>query len=198
VQTPFFEAIADPEQLDQLMAVGVRREREMDSIFSPYISPLAAWWRTMDAVWPAGVTRLTYQGVRIPFGLFRLWEAGSQALPHQDVLRREAPELEMARFARRQFGVNLYLSSGEGGELELWDRDVSDAEWRESHLPGSYGYSRDVLGPPDHVLSPQAGSLVIVDTEKVHAIRPVTRGSRLTMSGFIAYLGDDQPLVCWS
>ena len=195
---PFFEATSDKKKLDVLLTGGLRRESECDLLFYPFISPLAFWWRMMDALWPMGIVRLAWNGQRLPFGLFRLWESGREALPHQDVLRREAPELPTAQRISRQFGVNLYLCNGKGGDLQVWDRRISDPEWKASGLTGSYGYTRDDLGAAQHVFSPRAGDMIMIDTECVHAITPVTEGERLTLSGFVGYVDDSSPLVCWS
>ena len=197
-QVPLFEATENSDARIELLRNGLLPEQYIDDVFFPYVSPLAYWWRMMDVAWPPGVTRLNIGGHRLPFGILRLWQKGSKALPHQDVLRRELRDDPVASSFARQFGMNVYLSTGEGGELCLWNKKVNDDEWRGLGLKGSYGYNLAQLGEPAHTLSPATGDLILIDTERVHAVSPVLSGARLTLSGFVGCVSDNESLVCWS
>lgn len=142
--------------------------------------------------------RLKLNGARLPFGLYRLWEVGSSALSHQDVLRREIPNLPDGYKVKIQFGINLYLSNEVGGELEIWNKKINDVDWDSNATLGSYGFNRSLLGEPDFIIQPKSGDLIIIDSECVHAVNTVREKPRLTLSGFAGYTCDDQPLRCWS
>jgi len=193
-----FDASLEQSKREHLFSEGLRYEQTIEALFAPDISPLAGWWQAIDGAWPTGARRLEWEGHTLPFGLLRLWDVGKEALPHQDVLRREVVDLPIAKSFRRQFGINLYLCNGSGGDLEVWNDRISDEEWQKTGLMGSYGYSRAELGEPDLVFSPKAGDLSIVDTECVHAVSRISAGDRLTISGFIGYTSDLDPLVVWS
>lgn len=122
-----------------------------------------------------------------------------EALPHQDLLRRETPDSDEVKFQASQLGVNIYLSSAQsGGELEIWNYSFSDEDCLKYGVEGSYGFDRSLLPANSLVLKPEEGDLVILNTTKVHAINKVLRGERMTISGFIGFWGNDKPLKCWS
>jgi len=197
----FWSAYGDETRRNRYFDSALPLQRRLRDLSSPYSSPIDVLRLALDEAWPAGACLLSMSGRKLPFGITRLWETGSTALPHQDVLWREIGRDGEAASQVGQLGVNVYLeTSGSGGELELWNFKVSDIEYERSSndYRGSYGYPRSMLPEESVVVTPEVGDLILLDTTRVHAVRGVTEGRRITLSGFIGSWGEEQPLRCWS
>jgi hypothetical protein len=84
------------------------------------------------------------------------------------------------------------------GAVELWDLDGTDADRRQHGIDGTYGYRRELLAEPAVTVRPAVGDLVLLRTTRIHAVRPTWSGERLTLSGFVGYVGETSPLRLWS
>jgi hypothetical protein len=196
---PFYNALENDEKYAMYFSTSLSYMHEMRRVCFPLLSPADKVRLDLDEIWPYGAGVMDLNGRKMVFGIARLWLPGSEGLPHQDVLHRELPTESKTRSVKRQFGLNIYLTTpDQGGELEVWDRVIDDALWQSLGVPGSYGYSRDILPENSEVIRPEAGDLLIINTEYVHAIRPLARGDRITISGFMAYFGEARPLELWS
>jgi hypothetical protein len=196
---PFFNAIENDERYKTYFSTSLSYMRHMREICSPFLSPADKVRLDLDEIWPFGAGVMDLQGKKMVFGITRIWKLGSEGLPHQDVLHRELPSEAKAMMVTRQFGINIYLTTPKkGGQLEIWNRIIEDEEWRRLGVPGSYGFSRDILPSEPTVIEPEAGDLIVINTQHVHAIKPVSSGDRITTSGFMAYFGDNRPIELWS
>ena len=79
----------------------------------------------------------------------------------------------------------------------MWHRSMSTEEFDEKRK-GQYGIEIDDLPPPDVVVKPGRGDLLIFDSRKIHAVASPRDQARVAVSFFIGYRGDDQPLTYWS
>ncbi|GGP99406.1 2OG-Fe(II)-dependent halogenase WelO5 family protein [Streptomyces roseolilacinus] len=196
----FWNVTKDAERRERYFNVALPLQRRLRRLSAPHPSPVDLLRVALDENWPGGATLMSMGGRKMPFGITRLWRTGSEGLPHQDVLHREFDD-PMAHAMVGQLGVNIYLDTAdEGGELETWDHTISDEEYAgmADRYPGSYGYPRDILPDEAVLIAPQPGDLVLINTACVHAIRKITTGRRITVSGFVGNLGPDLPLRCWS
>lgn len=198
----FWNVMSDSDRRDRYLAEAVPVQQRMRKLSAPYPSPVDQLRLALDEAWPGGATHMTFGGRKMPFGVTRLWREGREALPHQDLLWREVEDQdELAAPVVGQLGVNIYLDTADqGGELESWDRYISDEEYESlrDRYPGSYGFPREML-PEDSVLvDPEVGDLVLVNTTRAHAVRRIEQGRRMTVSGFVGSAGIDQPLRYWS
>jgi 2OG-Fe(II) oxygenase superfamily len=196
---PFFNAIENTEKYRTYFSNSRSYMRHFRELCSPFLGPTDKLRLELDEFWPFGAGVMDLQGQKMVFGIARIWNVGSEGLPHQDVLRRELPDTPKAKLVSRQFGVNIYLTTPtDGGEIEVWDKVIEDAEWKKMNVPGSYGFARSTLPKTSTLIKPQADDLVLIDTSHVHAIRPVLTNDRITISGFMAYFNDSRPLELWS
>jgi hypothetical protein len=121
--------------------------------------------------------------------------------PHTDRADWDFPCEETSRFKTQLF-LNLYLSQAEaGGDLELWSLDVTTkADYdsrRNPEIP--YALDRRLLPAPDTTITVRPGALVIANASRPHAVTPCSgAGERLSVSGFIGYSGEGEPLRVFS
>ena len=182
----------------QYFSRAVAALRQIRLISHPFLSPADLLRLELDEVWPYGSSLMHIEKQAMFFGIIRIWVEGTEALPHQDLLHREISDL-VTTDEYSQLGANIYLQPAEdGGALEIWDHVFSDKDCEKHNLKGSYGFSRDLLPKDSLVIHPEQGDLILLNTTKVHAIRKILRGERITISGFIGYWGKQKPLKYWS
>jgi hypothetical protein len=61
-----------------------------------------------------------------------------------------------------------------------------------------YGLDRATLGEPHFSIRPRQGDLLMFDAARVHGVRRVDRGSRVTAACFLGVSGPDQPLAVFA
>ncbi len=171
--------------------------RKIRQSFKPYASPIDEWRLLLDEVWPHGAGLLQLDGQKCFVGVCRFQRTGVELIPHTDNLTRNAPVLDQPLL--KQLSVNIYIEIPEqGGELEMWDLEPSEEEYKRLQGDKGYGLDRDILPPPSSVIKPVPGDLILLNPRLIHAVRPSDHSHRVTLSSFIGYFGDDKPLAYWS
>jgi predicted 2-oxoglutarate/Fe(II)-dependent dioxygenase YbiX len=150
--------------------------------------------------WPAGADfESLHPGKKMFVGMPRVFEKQGGALPHVDRLAWDVPDIAAAQSLRAQIAANVHLRTADkGGEVELWAFRPDQEEYEELRLHGTYGLERAKLPPPDAVVAPHLGDLILFNSNRIHAVRPCTGGPRVTVSCFIGYRGESLPLTYWS
>jgi hypothetical protein len=169
------------------------RDSIRSNLFQPYLSPIDLIRLLADEAWPAGATIARQDSKQMLSGIVRRWVKGGQANPHID--QRELPILATLELQRR-IAVNVYLATppaGQGGEIEFWDRIDSEAEY-ERMKRSDYGIDRDQLGEPAMVIHPNPGDLVAFDAARLHGVRGVDGGERVTAACFLGVRDAEHPL----
>lgn len=69
---------------------------------------------------------------------------------------------------------------------------------RKRNVADDYAIPLEQLGPCDYATKPENGDLIFFNARKLHAVLPGEGTDRLTISGFIGYRGDKEPLTVWS
>jgi hypothetical protein len=150
----------------------------------------------IGASWPHAVRVGSRDGRKMGAGVAR--EPNQGFIVHFDDANREFSGNLLDVNLVAQFAFNLYLSMPQmGGETVVWRH-----RWRpgdEQHrLPGSYGYSKDVIGEEEcFELKPAVGEGLLFDPRNFHAVRP-SRDSRRIALGFSLGFADTGELWAWA
>lgn len=174
---------------------------ETRALCAPFPAPTDVFKLDLDTIWCSGATNLRIDGHPIYFGLPRALPPGGEVAAHFDWIGTDSPNAQGIGGIQRQYAVNLHLQPAEsGGELVLWDTDLSPQELQELRIPGHpYALDETKLGKPSLVVSPEPRSLILFDATQPHAVR-MANGSRprVTFSSFMGFSGEELPLTVWS
>src|SRR5207245_1188972 len=102
-----------------------------------------------------------------------------------DAAKREEYYAAALRTIRALRSISRPRTATLGGEVQLWRLMPDQAEYDRLRLAGSYGLDHTKLPPPDTVVTPARGELVLFNSNRVHAVRPCEGGPRVTVSCFI-------------
>jgi hypothetical protein len=175
--------------------------RALRAATAPLLLPADRVRIEMDNEWPAGTTLLRIAGRPAFFGLCRFVRSGGGIEPHTDRADWDLPCEETSTF-RAQLFLNVYLSqAASGGDLELWDMEITTkAEYDALRsTASSYALDRELLPPPSATIDIDVGTLVIAAASKPHAVIACSGdGQCLSVSGFLGYAGPHVPLRAFS
>src|SRR5262249_44274644 len=139
----FYESNENQELRCRYYTQAVATIWDIRATCSPFLSPIDRLRLELDETWKPGAMVESLEGHKMFVGLSRVFQEDSEALPHDDILARDAPGIIHARELHTQFGANVYLRMPEhGGELELWGRRFSPEEHSAFQLAGSYGLDK--------------------------------------------------------
>jgi hypothetical protein len=162
----------------------------LEEIFEAHPTPFARLRDDLARLWVDGVMVAQIDGAEMAAGTIRYFRPGDLMNPHVD--RKEHLVGDLCSFAR--LAVNVYLAvPPAGGELELWDLRPDEEQIERWHL-ADYSLDRNQIGPPDLVLRPVAGDLILFHSDQVHAVSDVRGGLRLTASCFLGIRDFNQPV----
>lgn len=194
----FYETENKPDLVENYFSVAQQNQENLRKACAPIMSPLDALRCKLDEVWEPGAYLQTLYGKKMFIGLSRMVEPGTTFLAHHDIFEQDAPGAQEAVSIKAQFAANVYVQIPEtGGELLMWNINMAPKVFDQ--LRGKdYGLRVETLPKPDIVVKPRSGDLLIFDSRKMHAVAPPVESSRLALSCFVAYRGDDKPLTFWS
>ncbi|CDG96850.1 Prolyl 4-hydroxylase, alpha subunit [Xenorhabdus bovienii str. puntauvense] len=167
-------------------------------VFGELASPMDRLRVLLDDLWSQGASLLNVAGEKCFVGVCRYLTPGIDLEPHIDNLTWTLPA-HVSWQLQYQLSANIYLQvPDEGGELEIWKKQPNEEEYQ--HLQGErhYGISRTDISSPDLVIKPVARDLIIINPRFIHAVRPVSRVDRITLSAFIGVKSEQEPLIYWS
>jgi len=196
----WFDCATEEERAAHI-ANTIRYSKETSALCRPFPVPTDTLKLELDLIWGPGVMNQRIDGRPIYYGLPRALPPGGAVEAHFDWIGFDSPGALGIEHIQRQIAVNVHLQTAEqGGELALWDVDLSPAELMALRLTGQpYALDEEKLGAPTVVVKPPERSLVLFDATKPHAVRK-TGGNRprVTFSSFMGYAGADMPLTLWS
>ena len=194
----YFETAKDPEIVDHYFATANENINLLRTACAPHPCPMDTFRCIVDEVWEAGCTLQTLYGKKMFVGLSRCMKPGVPLKAHHDMFGRHAPDTPEAASLLSQFGVNVYVNVPEvGGELAMWNNEISDDEFLEQRAD-DYAIPLEKLGPHDFAVKPENGDLILFNARKLHAVLAGEGSDRLTISAFLGYRGDDEPVTVWS
>lgn len=194
----FFETRGEEEALAAYFDLAVPTIRELRRVCAPLLIPMDRLRLELDELWPGGAGLASLGGRKMFVGTSRLFEDGHSLPPHQDLLARETGDAAAQRMTA-QLTANVYLRPPRGGgELEVWSLRPNDEEVRQ-YYTGEYDFfDLAKLPPPAAVIRPGVGELVLMLSDRIHAVRPSEGGPRVSMSCFIGHSGEQDRLVLWN
>jgi hypothetical protein len=169
------------------------KELIRNGLFRTFLSPVDRIRLLADESWPAGATIARVKGKPMLSGIVRRWVAGGHANPHID--QKELAILSDLSLHRR-IGINVYLAMpdpGAGGDIEFWHRVTDETEYEKAKR-SDYGLDRDALGDPSLVITPSSGDLVAFDAGRIHGVRGIQAGERVTVACFLGVRDTRHPL----
>ncbi|WP_082547134.1 MULTISPECIES: 2OG-Fe(II) oxygenase [Rhizobium] len=194
----FYETEMKQELIDKYFTVASDHQNDFRKACEPFGSPLDTLRALLDEIWPAGANLQTIFGRKMFVGLSRMVEPDTTFLAHHDIFSEDAPGIEEAESLTAQFAANIYFQVPDiGGELLMWHKNMTTQEFNERRK-GKYGIAIEDLPPPDVVIKPGRGDLLIFDSRKIHAVASPRGSSRMAVSFFIGYRGEECPLTYWS
>lgn len=194
----YFETAKDPEVADHYFSTALENINLLRTACAPHPCPMDIFRCTVDEIWDAGCMIQTLYGKKMFVGLSRCMKPGVPLKAHHDMFGRHAPDTPEAESLVSQFGVNVYVDVPEtGGELAMWNNEISDDEFLEQRAD-DYAIPLEKLGPHDFSVKPEDGDLILFNARKLHAVLPGSGTDRLTISAFLGFRGDDEPVTVWS
>ncbi|PWQ94476.1 2OG-Fe(II) oxygenase [Leucothrix arctica] len=194
----YFETRFNKSLLDTYFSSSDKFHEAVEDICYPHTTPLEEFVKDLDDLWPAGATIQTLEDKDMMPGLVRVILQDQLFPPHQDMLTRDVPDLPKKDHPISQLAVNIYLRNfEEGGELEIWDYAPDDTEVKQLYTGAHDFIDRNKIPVSSLTIKPQAGELILIQSSKLHSVRPGTGGNRVAFSCFSAYRGEDKPLTYW-
>ena len=159
--------------------------------------PIDKFQLLLNQYWPNGASILEMGSQKCFAGICRILNQNISLEPHTDKIEKNF--LTHNLIFEAQLSANLYLQMPSlGGEVEFWDLELSDEDYEKLKGQRHYGINRNDLPPPSVTYKPKVGDLLILNSRKIHAVRKSTSEKRITLSCFIAYIGNNEPLYYWS
>ena len=203
----FFETNGNEEMLERYYQQAPACNRNIRYTCSTFISHSDKLRLELGDIWLAGACIENIHNRTMLAGIGRVFEDNFELPPHQDILARDvfdAPIYPSYPFSNlvTQLSANIYLRTPKfGGELEIWNVKPQTTKQPEIHEK-EYKYEgiidRRTLPTATAVIKPKIGELILFDSTKVHAVRASHGGPRVSMSMFIGYRNQNEPLTYWS
>ncbi|MDP9933599.1 2OG-Fe(II) oxygenase [Variovorax paradoxus] len=188
------EIVGSEEELGAYLKAASDEVAGFRQLCAPFLSPIDMLRLVLDEAWTAGANIATIRQRKAFTGVARIVQEGGSTPPHQD--RLVARHVDLSAFVAEQLAANVYLqTSSSGGELELWDLQLSAAEYQAIREPGKAGVTAHSLRPRDLSIAPDTGDLIIFRSTSLHAIQQAGGRPRVTCSSFIGYNSVEKPLV---
>lgn len=178
---------------DEYWAASAAATAERRLCFEETGDPLWLAIDVLHAAWRGPVQVATSNDRELFSGISRRFSGGAKY--HFDDINLEFPHI-LDDEVIQQFGFNLFLEvATEGGSVTIAQHLYSP---RDEEFRDGYGYSPDIVAQDNVVtIAPEVGDAILFSTHNMHAVEPVTAGSRVTFSFFIGVTVTNK-LILWS
>lgn len=177
--------------------------KEMRRLVHPYISPIDRLRVEIDDIWSYGCNLGRIGETKMFAGIVREFQENNPGEPHCDVMAwgffdhyKDKPNII------NQLAANVYLKTSEsGGEIMLWDEWPTQTEYNMAYKtddPASFGLDSKKIGQPKLELKPNLGDLILFNSMRIHSVKKIKTGVRMTWGCLIGYSGTDDPLIIWT
>ncbi|MBS3030735.1 MAG: 2OG-Fe(II) oxygenase (plasmid) [Dolichospermum sp. DET50] len=182
--------------------------KEMRRLVHPYISPIDRLRIELDDIWRCGCNLAKLGDKKVFAGVVREHQEDSPGQPHCDVMGwgflesyKDKPNLI------NNIAANVYLKMPEsGGETILWDEWPTQSEYKNGEysivhntdVPDSVSFDSTKIAQPKLEIQPNQGDLILFNSMRIHAVKKIETGVRMTWGCLIGYSGTDKPLVIWT
>ena len=196
-------------RLDEYFEQALTATRRWRGSCGSLMNPLDKLRLELDEVWDdgCGVAKDPASKRSLAAGMVRVMSPSYDFNPERNARKRgfiHVDELDLLRPDRGLFSANIYLQqSPAGGELNIWPiaiKSRSDFYRNASMLSLLLVQDEEAQRrlfqslPPPVTISPKNGDLVIICTQRPHAVKgPLYGGDRVSMQSFIQYT-KGQPL----
>ena len=174
--------------------------RAIRKLLSPFVSPIDLMQAELDSVWRPGTQVLTLNGKKCHAGRQNCFRSGGEKLHQSGRAHLDFVHPKTARMTA-ELSMTSYLSTAAGGEVELWNISPDDNLYNAARVEGGSArvLRKKYLPPPDLVIRPEAGDLVIFNAAKLHHICPVIAdGASVSVSAFAGFFSANEPLQIFS
>ena len=177
--------------------------KQMRRLIHPYISPIDRLRVELDDIWSYGCNLAKLGDKKVFAGIVREHKEDSPGKPHCDVMAwgflesyKDKPNLI------NNIAANVYLKTSEsGGEIVLWDEWPTQSEYNiagNTDDPASLGLDSKKMAQPKLEIKPNQGDLILFNSMRIHSVKKIKAGVRMTWGCLIGYSGTDKPLVIWT
>lgn len=195
-----YSEIFTEEQRAQYHKNALKNISIVRELFNPASHPIDEFKLLLKKVWPSGACLLKINSQNFFVGICRFMNPGVDLKPHTDKLERNLTSSQQINIKlESQLSVNVYVKMPEeGGEVEFWDIEPTDQQYEELKGNRHYGICRETLPTPVNKYKPEQGDLLILNSRRIHAVKPVFCEQRITVSCFVGYHAINSPLTYWS
>lgn len=182
--------------------------KEMRRLIHPYISPIDRLRVELDEIWSGGCNLAQVGDKKVFAGIVREHKEDSPGEPHCDVMGwgflesyKNKPNLI------NNIAANIYLKMSEsGGETILWDEWPTQHEYKngeysivhDADIPASVSFDDNKITKPKLEIKPNQGDLILFNSMRIHVVKKVKMGVRMTWGCFLGYSGINEPLMIWT
>lgn len=183
---PSLYSLKTPKDWDDYFAFGRDGLNILTDLSKPYPNPLNHLFSTLGPVWPGGIDQERLKEGGRPLAPFsaRVWHKGPGCIPHIDRLSFDTDQSPKALEHAGQLSYNIIVSSPPGGETIFYNRLFIHMKDYAASQPV---YERNESDIPECLRFPAPlGSLLMLSSQVLHAVAPLEKEARVTISGFLS------------
>jgi hypothetical protein len=105
-----YEACSSPDLREKYFSLAERLDRHLDALFLPLSNPIKTLQERLRSIWQTGVRPELWRGRAMAAQVSRIFDVGTEALPHNDVLWVDQNGESLEQPLTSQLAVNTYVA----------------------------------------------------------------------------------------